>query len=178
MASIPARASNAENGTLYVTLSWHNHLNPSVNKDAWSDAEDKLMFEAHQIHGNRWTEIAKMFEGRTDNDIKNHFYSMLRRSLRRVNKLLGMRNSTRKVRLIKPSVLSKIFVNIGMGDEQKSEDCRRITVLSKELRRTCTLSARARLSTKGKEPSGSRNEKGWKTSSVDLQSTSNSIAMQ
>jgi len=34
---------------------------------------------------------------------------MLRRSLRRVNKLLGLRNSTKKVRLIKPSVLSKFF---------------------------------------------------------------------
>lgn len=71
------------------------------------------MFEAHQKYGNKWTEIAKIFEGRTDNDIKNHFYSMLRRSLRRVNKLLGMRNSTKKVRLIKPSVLSKIFANNG-----------------------------------------------------------------
>jgi hypothetical protein len=38
---------------------------------------------------------------------------MLRRSLRRVNKLLGMRNSTQKIRQIKPSVLSKIFSKNG-----------------------------------------------------------------
>ena len=30
---------------------------------------------------------------RTDNSIKNHFYSTLRRSLRRINKLLGDKNS-------------------------------------------------------------------------------------
>ena len=77
------------------------------------------MFDAHQRYGNKWTEIAKLFHGRTDNDIKNHFYSMLRRSLRRVNKILGMRNSTKKIRLIKPSVLSKIFCNNGIENANK-----------------------------------------------------------
>lgn len=48
--------------------------------------------------------------GRTDNSIKNHFYSTLRRSLRRINKLLGDKNSTAQVKDIKPGVLSKIFI--------------------------------------------------------------------
>lgn len=46
---------------------------------------------------------------RTDNDIKNHFYSTLRRSLRRLNKILGEKNSTSQMREIKPSVLSTIM---------------------------------------------------------------------
>lgn len=33
------------------------------------------------------------YKKRTDNAIKNHFYSTLRRSLRRINKLLGDKNS-------------------------------------------------------------------------------------
>ncbi len=46
---------------------------------------------------------------RTDNDIKNHFYSTLRRSLRRLNKFIGEKNSTTQMREIKPSVLSTIM---------------------------------------------------------------------
>ena len=79
------------------------------------------MFEVHQQYGNKWTEIGKLFDSRTDTDIKNHFYSMLRRSLRRINKMLGRRNSTQRIKVIKPSVLSKIFVNIGVKDDKKSQ---------------------------------------------------------
>jgi hypothetical protein len=43
---------------------------------------------------------------RTDNSIKNHFYSTIRRSLRRICKLLGNKNSTSQLRSIKPSILS------------------------------------------------------------------------
>lgn len=46
---------------------------------------------------------------RTDNSVKNHFYSTLRRSLRRINKFLGSKNSTSQMRDIKPSVLSLIL---------------------------------------------------------------------
>lgn len=46
---------------------------------------------------------------RTDNNIKNHFYSTLRRSLRRLNKLSGEKNATHQMREIKPSVLTIIL---------------------------------------------------------------------
>ena len=50
-----------------------------------------------------------MDDVRTDNAIKNYFYSSIRRSLRRINKYLGSKNSTMKMRQIKPTVLSLIF---------------------------------------------------------------------
>lgn len=50
---------------------------------------------------------------RTDNSIKNHFYSTIRRCLRRINKLQGEKNSTLKMRTIKPYVLSKILADRG-----------------------------------------------------------------
>ena len=45
----------------------------------------------------------------TDNNVKNHFYSTLRRSLRRLNKIIGEKNSTLQMREIKPSVLTIIL---------------------------------------------------------------------
>lgn len=63
--------------------------------------------------------IYKLYH-RTDNAVKNHFYSTIRRSLRRVNKYFGYKDSTKKMRNFKPAVLSYLINTSNTNEEYKS----------------------------------------------------------
>lgn len=58
---------------------WINHLSPEIKKGEWTQEEDEKLYSLYTKYGSSWTKIAKNFQGRSENSVKNRFYATIRK---------------------------------------------------------------------------------------------------
>ncbi|CAI0413632.1 unnamed protein product [Linum tenue] len=62
-------------------LRWTNYLRPDLKRGLLTDSEEQLVIDLHARLGNRWSKIAARLPGRTDNEIKNHWNTHIKKKL-------------------------------------------------------------------------------------------------
>ncbi|KAJ4950415.1 hypothetical protein NE237_027247 [Protea cynaroides] len=82
-------------------LRWTNYLRPDLKRGLLTEAEEQVVIDLHARLGNRWSKIAARLPGRTDNEIKNHWNTHIKKKLTK----MGIDPATHEL-INKPSTIT------------------------------------------------------------------------
>lgn len=86
-----------------------NALDPELKEKKWTVQNEEELFQLQRKHGNRWADLTKVINGRSENTIKNHFYVGIRKSIVFHLKTINLHHLIPLVQIMKPLILSKIL---------------------------------------------------------------------
>ncbi len=106
---------------------WNNSLNSEIQKGNWSFEEDYLIMKFYKNFNGSWKKMIPIFKSRTENSIKNRFFSQIRKIASRYIKT-GKKEYSTKLGL---NILLKYY-DIGL-EESKRDFLKNNPMSEKEL---------------------------------------------
>ncbi|KAK9052007.1 hypothetical protein SSX86_028635 [Deinandra increscens subsp. villosa] len=64
-------------------LRWMNYLRPNVKHGSFTKEEEDVIIRVHNKLGNKWSKMAALLPGRSDNEIKNYWHTHLKDRVRK-----------------------------------------------------------------------------------------------
>ncbi|OMJ95313.1 hypothetical protein SteCoe_1372 [Stentor coeruleus] len=108
---------------------WANYLN-GYKTNSFTSQEISNMLHYFDVYGSRWAKISRHLKGRTENQIKNFFYSTIRRNVRKFNKF---KLENEKIRFSSVKLLENLEIrHILLAEKTISRNEMAMKTLSKE----------------------------------------------